>query len=167
MKTVWSVVIVHEDKATREAAVKFCDCLVERFWSQHEFELSWWSFAQLDESSGFKEASEKAVRTNLIVFAMSPEGQFPNTAQRWIDSWLVQRGEREGAIVGLLDPAPRTAEKYVYLRNLAHRSGMDYLTQVPEEIHHPIPDSLDSYHERAHRVTNVLDAILHQSSPRG
>ena len=50
------------------------------------------------------------------------------------------------------------------VRNIAHRAGMDYLTQVPETIGRAIPDSLASCSERADRVTSVLDEILHQKT---
>jgi len=37
---------------------------------------------------------------------------------------------------------------------------MDYLTDVPPEITRPIPDSLESFSERAQQITSVLDEIL-------
>src|SRR5215831_15805998 len=39
---------------------------------------------------------------------------------------------------------------------------MDYLTQLPQQIAHCIPDSRESLTERAQQVTHVLDEILHQ-----
>jgi hypothetical protein len=39
---------------------------------------------------------------------------------------------------------------------------MDYLTEVPQEIAQPIPDSLESFSERAQYMTSVLDEILHK-----
>ena len=53
-KAAWSVVVVYEDAAARERAVSFCDQLVRRFWAGFEFDLSWWSFAQLEEASAAK-----------------------------------------------------------------------------------------------------------------
>jgi hypothetical protein len=72
--------------------------------------------------------------------------------------------------VDLTDPgtgqAGPSVEKYAYLRNAAHRAGMDYLTQIPQSISsRSIPDSLDSYSQRADKVTSVLDGILHQKAP--
>jgi hypothetical protein len=52
--------------------------------------------------------------------------------------------------------------KQYYLRQLAHGSAMDYLTQVPQSISRSIPESLDFYTQRAGQVTHVLDEILHQ-----
>jgi hypothetical protein len=39
---------------------------------------------------------------------------------------------------------------------------MDYLTEVPQEITQPIPNSLESFSERAQQVTSVLREILHK-----
>jgi len=69
----------------------------------------------------------------------------------------------QATLVGLLDPGAikgTTDEKHLYLRNVAHHAGMDYLTKMPENISRGIPDSLDSYSQRAQRVTSVLDEIL-------
>jgi hypothetical protein len=42
---------------------------------------------------------------------------------------------------------------------------MDYLTQVPQDIPRCIPESIESYTERADQVTSLLDGILHQQAP--
>src|SRR5437867_2148103 len=103
-KRMWSVVVVYEDTASREEAVKFCDLLIERFWASHGFEVGWWSFASLEDADSAREATEKATDAPLIVFATKPQGELPGTVKAWIESWLSRRGEREGALVGLMDP---------------------------------------------------------------
>jgi hypothetical protein len=42
---------------------------------------------------------------------------------------------------------------------------MDYLTQLPHDIVHEVPDSIDFYTKRAEQMTTVLDGILHQQAP--
>jgi hypothetical protein len=42
---------------------------------------------------------------------------------------------------------------------------MDYLNHVPQDISLSIPESLDSYTQRADQVTSLLDDILHQQVP--
>jgi len=42
---------------------------------------------------------------------------------------------------------------------------MDYLKEMPQDISRSIPDSLDSYTERADQVTHLLDNIMHQQAP--
>jgi hypothetical protein len=167
-KAAWSVVVVYEDAAARERAVTFCDQLVSRFWQRFEFEVGWWSFAMLEATGGAKAAAEKAVCADLIAFATDPEGDFPQPVKTWVETWLTRRGDREGMLVGLLEPVIGTGgiegRKHYYLRHAAHHGAMDYLTQVPQDIAFPIPDSLESYTQRADQVTRLLDGILHQQA---
>ena len=168
-KRTWSVVVIYEDAAAREEAVKFCDLLIERFWASYGFEVGWWSFASLEDEGAAREATERAAEAPLIVFATRPQGELPETVKAWIETCLSRRGDREGALVGLMDPSAglsrALAEKYIYLRAVAHQGAMDYLTQVPPNIARAIPDSLESCAQRAHQVTSVLDEILHQPEP--
>jgi hypothetical protein len=168
-KTAWSVVVVYEDPAACERAVRFCDQLVNRFWAGFEFNLSWWPFAQLEDADSAKAAAEKAALADLIVFADNSKGDFPWPVKAWIETWLEQRGEREGMLVGLLEPAGGTGGqegvKHHFLRNAAHHGAMDYLTEVPQDISRSMPDSLDSYTERADQVTGLLANILQQQPP--
>jgi hypothetical protein len=168
-KAAWSVVVVYEDPAACECAVRFCDQLVNRFWTGFEFNLSWWQFAQLEDADSAKAAAEKAVLADLVVFAANSEVDLPRHIKAWIETWLDQRGEREGMLVGLIEPAGgagvQEGEKHHFLRNTAHHGAMDYLTEVPQDISRSIPDSLDSYIERADQVTGLLANILHQRPP--
>jgi hypothetical protein len=84
----------------------------------------------------------------------------------WIEDWLNKRGEHEGALVGLLDyddgPQHVATFREIYLRHVARRAGMDYLSHAPPTTRRAIPDSIDSFSERAGRMTSVLDDILHK-----
>ena len=164
-KATWSVIAVYEDVVAREIAMSFCDHLVQRFWANFGFEVNWWPFNLLDNPRSATEAGEKALSADLIIIATHRDGELPQTIQDWIEGWVTRRGDREGALVGLLDPVASfdvPVAKDVYLRHIAHRAGMDYLTQLPQQIARCIPDSLETFTERAQQVTHVLDEILHQ-----
>jgi hypothetical protein len=160
-KGTWSVVVLFEDASAREQGVRFCNHLIERYWAEQGFDVSWYSFSMLQAG---EESAEKAAAADIIVFAMHPEGEMPLEIRDWVENWVRRRGDREGALVGLMDrsayPAA-TGERYIYLRNAAHRAGMDYWTQLPQNLH-GISDSIESYSERAKQVTSVLDEILQQ-----
>jgi len=171
MKTTWSVLILYENDAARQEAVQFCDRLVQRFWARHEFDFSWWPILQLKEPGSGPEAGAKACQADMILFASHSDGDIPPWVESWMEDWLGQRGDREGALIALTDPglkrAKASSEKFVFLRNLAHRAGMDYLTRMPDHMARSIPDSLDSFTERADQITHVLDEILHRpAAPR-
>ena len=168
-KASWSVLVIYEDDAACDRAVGFCDQLVDRFWAKCDFEVSWWPFTLLKETVSAREAALKASGADLILFSTTPEGDFPLAVKAWIETWPKQRGGREGLLIGLMGssaaPADQEGQKHHCLRNAAHHGAMDYLTQVPQDIALSIPNSLDSYTQRADQVTSLLDDILHQHLP--
>jgi len=171
MKKTWSIVVIYEDAATRENAVRVCDHLVKRFWTEGELDVTWWSCAMLEEPSQARQSVEKAVQDDLIILSLCREGELASPVSEWIEGWLARRGDREGALVDLtgqdVEAGGAAAERHIYLRHAAHRGGMDYLTREPETISWSMPDSPESVTARADRVTRVLDEILHtQAAPR-
>jgi hypothetical protein len=167
-KAAWSVVVVFEDAAARKEAMKFCDRLIERFWAQYAFDVNWWSFDELDQSRQARDASTKAAEMDLIIFATGPNRELPLGVKHWVETWIGQRGEREGALIGLVSPGAgekACSEKHMFLRSVAHRGAMDYWTQLPQDLSRTIPNSMASLDERANRVTSVLDEILQYVPP--
>jgi hypothetical protein len=109
------------------------------------------------------DAARRAVEADLVVFALEPGGDLPHSTKLWIDSWLGKRSEHEGAIIGLTEstgPGDMASLKEIYLRHVAHRAGMDYLSHASPTAPRAIPNSIDSFSERAGRMTAVLDEIL-------
>lgn len=165
MKRAWSVVVVFEDAATRGQAVEVCDHLVKRFWTDCEMAVSWWSWDMLEQLAPAHEAIQKAAEADLLIFAVRTEKDFPTPLQEWVETWLAMRGERDGALMSFFgkeaEAGGTLTERHAYLRQVAHRGGMDYLTEAPQNLSFLIPDSLDWYATRAESVTSVLDEILH------
>ena len=166
MKATWSVVVIFQDAEVRDIAVGFCDNLVQRFWSRCEFEAGWWSFAQIDDPL----LRQKALEANSLVIALRPDAELPVSVRLWFEEWLAERPNREGALVGLAGmsgtPMCRLSPvAEVFLREVAHRGKLDFLTQVPPDLSTFIPESADCCSDRARQVTTVLDEILHQPMP--
>lgn len=172
-KATWTVVVVYDSPETRETAVSFCDQLVQKFWHDCEFDVSWWPTQKLQEGDSAHHARHRATEADLVIFALPPQAEISLDVQEWVESWVPERGEREGALVDLISARESGAEPGAagtkrYLRHIAHRAGMDYLTQVPPSISWQAPESVDSCAERAQQVTSVLDEILHhQVAPPG
>jgi hypothetical protein len=169
MKTVSPILTLCESNDCRTEAVAFCDRLVQRFWTSCEFEISWLSFEDLTEPGKFRVAVNHAASAAMLIFAMRHGSYIPAEVEAWAEAWLAKRGEREGSIIALGDPghiaAAGVSQNFVYLRNIAHRAGLDYLTEMPEKIGQSIPDSLEAYPERAQQMTSVLDQILRRKTP--
>jgi hypothetical protein len=166
MKTSSPIIVIYENNECRGDAVSFCDSLVKRFWSTCEFDITWLSFADLADDGLFRAGTAQAASASLIIFSMRPGSEMPAPVRAWAEAWLAQRADREGSIVGLRDPGHLpgggVSQNFVYLRSVAHRAGLDYLTELPEEIRQTIPERLESYSERAQQVTSILDQILQQ-----
>src|SRR5438045_8292675 len=164
MKTAWSIVVVYGTEEERARVMRVCDHLVERLWTACEFTVSWWSCEMLDQPELASVAAAKAAEGDLLLFALPAEEPLPMSLVGWVESWLERRGERDGALVDLTNGACQAeqaaGETHVYLRQVAHRGGMDYLTQEPETISWSFPGSAESYNVRAHQVTSLLDDIL-------
>jgi hypothetical protein len=170
MKTTWSVLVLYETDALKQEAVRFCDKLVRRFWAENEFDFYWCSHARAMTERDGREAGEKLTHADMIVVASEERGDFGETFKLWLENWIHRRGEREGAMIGLADPGFKrgplpVSDRFILLRNTAHRGGLDYLTRVPEQMTRSIPDSLESSGERASRITSVLADILHRPAP--
>lgn len=155
------VIIVYESPAAREQALQLSGELQP--FAHANTSPCWWSFDLLTGAGG-AEAAEKAARAELIVFALESRDDLPGEIKNWIERWLACRGEREGALIGLLDaqrlPCGAASLKEIYLRQVAHRAGMDYLSHTPPARGKAIPDSLESVNARAGCMTSVLSEIL-------
>jgi hypothetical protein len=172
MKATWSVAVIFENAHAQEMAITFCDSLVRKFWADFEFDVGWWAFDGLKVAQAAEEALTKSIGANLVVFAVQSQRELPAHIHQWTSDWLQRRGRREGTLVGLLNSASDNSAEPMFidafLRHCAHAAGMDFLTEIPQNLARRIPETLESCSERAHQVTRVLNGILHQpnSAPR-
>src|SRR5439155_3527920 len=88
MKKTWSIVVIYEDTATREHAVRACDHLVKRFWAEGELDVTWWSCAMLAEPALARQGVEKAVQADLIILSLCRDRELASRVSEWIESWL-------------------------------------------------------------------------------
>jgi hypothetical protein len=164
------VVVVYETPSARERAIECCSDLPGQQSSVSGPQIDCYSFVHLLEVAHANDAADKAATADLIIFAVTAAGDLPGEVKLWIERWLNQRSEREGAIVGLLTDRPAhpsdiASLKEIYLRHTAHRAGLDYLSHVTLTACRAMPDSLDSFSQRAGQITSVLDQILHTHTP--
>src|SRR5437899_10601275 len=69
----WSVVVLYEDKETRERAMAMCDQLVKKFWSEVEFDFSWWRSDFLTDPTMAHVAAQDARAADFVIYCSSPE----------------------------------------------------------------------------------------------
>jgi hypothetical protein len=160
------VLVLYENPAAREQATRFSEELTKQSGAAAEIDIRCFSFDSLSVPAKSAEAIKSGWDAKVIIFAVTSAGDLPHDVKTWTENWLGKRGEREGALVGLVlgdatNPWEAASLTEVYLRHVANRAGMDYLSHVPPMIPRIIPDSLESFNQRAEQVTSLLDEILH------
>ena len=168
-KEAWSVVVLYDDSSTRQRAMEVCDHLAQRFWEEVDLKFQWWRTDFLEDSGMASTAAANSREADFMVVCILPEGEISPVVRQWFEMWIPQREGREGALIDLtatIGLSPLTAHrKKVFLRDVAHRAGMDYLTHFPPAINRSLPDSFETASLRATQVTTVLDGILQHSPP--
>jgi len=165
----WSVTLLYEDTDVRQRAMRMCDHLMRQFWSDIEFDFNWWRFTFLEDPILARQAGRHLTDADVVIFAARRENELPPTLRNWLEGHLETRGVREGAFIALFgeeDGPPRAdSRKDLYLRALAQRNGMDYLTEPPAALPGRLPDSLDTFSQRAQQHSSVMDGILQREVP--
>ena len=166
---LWSVLVLYDDPETRQRAMKVCDHLVHQFWSEVEFKFHWWRTDFLEDETMAATAATDAANADFVVVSSSPERELSPFVRNWFEAWIAQREGREGAFVDLTEGSAASArhaqQKKNFLRSVARRAAMDYLTKAPSMITGKLPDSVESVDLRAGQITSVLDNILQQPPP--
>lgn len=167
-KEMWFVVVLYDDSATRQRAMEVCDHLARRFWSEVELKFHWWRTDFLEDAGMAATAADNSRNADFIVVCIRPDGDLSPVVRHWFEEWVPQRAGREGALIDLTTtgaPPLAAQRKKAFLREAAHRAGMDYLTHFPPTINRSLPDSFESASLRAMQKTTVLDGILQHSPP--
>ena len=162
----FSAAIAYEDSTTRDRALETCDRLMQKFWTDVEFEFSWWRFDFLRDKGIFKAAVEAAARSDLIMISAHAARQLPEAVQDWIETWLGRRERGTGVLAAMIgigeDALKGWTPIHVYLREAAQRANMDYLPQVLDAPQDRLDGSIEKIARRAEEVTSLLDSILHR-----
>jgi hypothetical protein len=165
LATVETVVVIYESPAARDCAYHQ---LTERFPANITQSFHWCSCEELKDANQLEALVRKAANSDLFIVSATVEGDFSFELKSAIERWLTRREDREGTLVGLFVGSKRGSVaplKEIYLRHIAHRAGMDYLSHLTPVSSRSIPNSLDTFTHRAGQMTSVLDQILHTRIP--
>jgi hypothetical protein len=92
---------------------------------------TWWNVADLAEPGVLAGAVSKAIRSDLIIVAVSCSEGLPLPFYFWVNAWLPHRVNGVGALVALLAaPVHKTAQSgrlKRYLQSVARRARMDWM----------------------------------------
>lgn len=159
----WSVFVAYDDLPARKRATAVCDFITARFWPEIEFDLHWCGLDRLGSPECARKAVDCASNARIVIIATSARDDIPAPVASWLNEWCVQRHGREGALIGLIDESAESQRREAvdhFLRAIAHRAGLDYLTHAPESGLALIPDESDWIIAKAEGMSSVLDGIL-------
>ena len=164
-----TVAVVYEDTATRERAMSLCDHLVHKLWEDVDFEFSWWKCDYLSDPGIAADATVAASGADMIIFSGDADQELSPAVKSWTETWAARRENREGALVALIGMGDGSSHGSgpvrVYLRDVAQRAGMDYLTNLPDDLSEKIDGTVPGITQRAAPVNSVLERFLQRVSP--
>jgi hypothetical protein len=125
-----NVTVVYQDGQSRKWAGEIYQKL-ESILGAKSVRATWWNLADLMQPGVMAGAVSKAIRSDMIIVAVSGSEGLPLPFYFWVNAWLPHRLNGTGALVGLLgSPVPRTSESgrlRKFLRAVARRTRMDLL----------------------------------------
>ncbi len=165
----WSVVVLYEDKATRDRAMSLCDRLVRNFWSEVEFDFHWWRTDFLNDPRMAETAATDATDSDVFIFSSATESELSPVFKSWFEDWSARRESREGMFLDLADMEaqndPRVQVKQARLKAIVARANLEYFNRIPPPLSGALFNSWQSVEARATGFTTTLDDILRRLPP--
>jgi len=165
-KEICTVVVVYQDGATRQRAMDACDFLMEKLWSEVEFNFHWWRTDFLEQPAMAQTAAEEAAGADFLIVCSNSEYPLSPALKRWFESWVEMRQGRDGALLDLMESGVAEAATShatgTFLRGIARRATLDYFTTAQETLMGTLPASYEEVDQRASQMSSVLDDILNQ-----
>jgi hypothetical protein len=127
---VMNVTVVYEDAQSHKWAREVYQH-IEAQAGPKVVRVTWWNVVDLLQPGVLAGAVSTAIRSDIIVAAVSGSEGLPLPFYFWVNSWLPHRPFGSGALVALLGaPLPRNSQSgrlRKYLRAVAKRARMDLL----------------------------------------
>ena len=161
MRETLNVVVLYDDRTSRDHVLRIRDHLIEHFGGELEFVCSWWKFDFLAEPHFADAAAEELDRADVVLFAVHSSAELPEYVRAWLDRSLAKSRANRGllALLGAEDMEAELGYADNFLAKVASRAGLDYLgastaAGVPSEL------TRRSIATRADTRTSIMDSIL-------
>lgn len=131
--TEWQLAVAYDAPDARDRAMRLCEALKRNFAGEIIISCTWWRFRYLEDPDIALVARHYASAADIIMFSTNTTGLFPLSVMNWIESWAAARRKSHGLLVPLIGspniPAQVYSTKLFYLRHVADRANMEFLTQ--------------------------------------
>ena len=105
--------------------------LTRRLGHSFNFSVSWWRFKSLWHPKMRQVAADAVANADIILFALRPGGELPQTLTKWIEEQLFHKTTHRIALLALLETGgmivPRLSSAEIYLSHLASQARVDCL----------------------------------------
>ncbi len=105
--------------------------LTRRLGQSFNFSVSWWRLKSFWHPKMRQVAADAISKADIILFALRPGGELPQTLTEWIEERLFHKTTQRVALLALLETGgmivPLLSRAEMCLRHLASRAGMDCL----------------------------------------
>jgi hypothetical protein len=126
---------MYEDFGSGKRAKGALDYVAEEFGHELEFRHTMWRLDVLQDPKLSTLAAPALAEADLLIISLRGERQIPAKIRVLIDTWLVEKTNRDGALVALFEA--RASEThgsvYTYLASLARQHRLDFLVQAVRE----------------------------------
>jgi hypothetical protein len=166
-RDILNVVVLYDDRASRDHVLRIRDHLIERFGGELEVVCSWWKLDFLAEP-GFAVAATKEVdNADVVLFSLHSSTVLPAYVQSWLEKSISKsRGGRSLlALLGSEDSEAEMGDVDDFLNALADRAGVDYLGMSATGGASELEFARRSIAHRADTRTSVMDNILSFKPP--
>jgi hypothetical protein len=164
-----SVAVVYADTAARERGISLCHHLVREFWTEIDFEFSWWRFRYLADPDLADAAARAAAAADMVVLSARASEEMPGHVKDWFNLWLPAGQTRDAALIVLTDTRNEvelSRSAFVsFAEQAARRANLDCLLPWGAPRRVSGQDPLGMMRDRATHVSQVLDEILHHVGP--
>ena len=130
-KPVIRIFAVYEHDLNRKRAQLMQEELTRRLGQSFNFSVSWWRLKSFWHPKMRQVAADAISKADIILFALRPGGELPQTLTEWIEERLFHKTTQRVALLALLETGgmivPLLSRAEICLRHLASRAGVDCL----------------------------------------
>jgi hypothetical protein len=161
------VLIVYDNVGAVKRTKELCDRLAQRFASQCEFHLNFWSIAALQSPAYARVATDEVTHAALLIVAVNGDEALPPPIKSCISRCACRMRADGGALVvqlhGILKMDKELSPAHGCLKRIAEESGVDFFSEVIELEEAELDGTLTAIHQRAQMRTPVLEGVLQYS----